>query len=217
MVDNFSSVEKYYRELFNLNGVNPDSLGWHKGNQFLRFKQLTESFDLEGASICDVGCGFGDFNKFLEATNVSNYAYCGIDIVEEFVREANNIYTKNKNIQFLHGDFLTTLIKDPIDYSIASGTFNFKVDGVNSYDFVYEYMKKMLDLSKKAIAIDFLSDRVDYFHDHNFNYNPMKILELAYSLSRRVILNNSNFPFEFAIVIYKDDSFLKDKMHFNLT
>jgi SAM-dependent methyltransferase len=212
---NFSSVEQYYKELFKLHGVKPDALGWHKGNQFLRFKQLTDLFELEGATFCDVGCGFGDFNKYLEAKNIVNYKYLGIDIVEEFILEGKNTYNKRDNIQLLHGDFLRAVVDSEIDYSIASGTFNYRVDGVDCYDFVYDYMKKMFDLSKKAVAIDFLSDRVDYFHDHNFNYNPIKILELAYKLSKRVILNNSYFPFEFSIVIYKDDSFQKDQMHFN--
>lgn len=215
MLENFSKLEQYYKELFQQHGVKPDSLGWHKGNQFLRFKQLTESMNLKGSTICDVGCGFGDFIKYLEINQITNFNYIGIDIVEEFILEAEKSYSKIENIQFLRGDFLTTLIEGEIDYTIASGTFNYRVADIDCYDFVYDYMRKMFDLSKKAVAIDFLSDRVDYFHDHNFNYNPIKILELAYKLSKRVILNNSYFPFEFSIVIYKDDSFQKDQMHFN--
>ena len=74
---NFSRVEQYYKGLFKLHGTKPDALGWHKGNQFLRFKQLTDLFDLNGASFCDVGCGFGDFNKYLEVNKIVNYNYLG--------------------------------------------------------------------------------------------------------------------------------------------
>lgn len=38
----------------------------------------------------------------------------------------------------------------------------------------------------------------------------MKILEMAYKLSRNIILRNDYMPFEFSIVIFKDDSFSKE-------
>jgi SAM-dependent methyltransferase len=215
MIDKFEEMQEYYKSLFNKHGYSPDALGWHKGNQFLRFHQLTSQWNLNNSSILDVGCGFGDFNKFLATNKIKNSSYLGIDISEEFITEAKKQYNKD-NINFIKGDFLTTEINTKIDFSIASGTFNYKIEGINCYDYLYENMKKMFESSNKAIAIDFLTDRVDYFHEHNFNYNPISILEMAYSLSKRVILNNSFFPFEYAVIIYKDDSFEKEKMHFNV-
>ena len=214
MIVPLNKMQEYYKGLYNKHGYSPDALGWHKGNQFLRFYQLTNQWNLNNSSILDIGSGFGDFNKYLQVNNISEYSYLGIDILDEFIAEAKNQYPQN-NVKFIKGDFLTTDIINNIDFSIASGTFNVKIEGVDCYDYIYENMKKMFDLSNKAIAIDLLSDRVDYFHEHNYNYDPIKILEMAYSLSKRVILNNSFFPFEFAIIIFKDDSFEKEKMHFN--
>lgn len=213
MIGKFEEMQEYYKSLFDKYGYSPDALGWHKGNQFLRFYQLTNQWNLNNSSILDIGSGFGDFNKYLAINNIKDYSYIGIDISEEFITEAKKQYNK-ENVNFIKGDFLTSEIDTNIDFSIASGTFNYKIDNVERYEYIYENMKKMFELSNKAIAIDFLSDRVDYFHEHNFNYSPIKILELAYSLSKRVILNNSIFPFEFAVIIFKDDSFEKDNMHF---
>jgi SAM-dependent methyltransferase len=215
MSDQFIEMQEYYKSLYKKFGYSPDALGWSKGNQFLRFYQLTNQWDLNNSSILDIGCGFGDFNKYLDANRISEYNYLGIDILEEFILEARKQYLQN-NIEFIEGEFLTTDFDKKVDFSIASGTFNVKIKGVDCYDYIYANMKKMLELSNKAIAIDLLTDRVDYSHEHNFNYNPMKILEMAYSLSKRVLLNNSCFPFEFAIIIFKDDDFQKDTMHFNM-
>lgn len=206
MSSSILKMEEYYKNLFNKFGYSTESLGWHKGNQFLRFYQLTNHWELENSSILDVGCGFGDFNKYLELNKITKYNYVGIDLLNDFITEANKQYS-NENINFILGNFMKTKINTNIDYSIASGTFNYKIKEVDCYNYVYDNMKKMFDISNKAIAIDFLSSRVDYFHEHNFNYCPSKILEMAYGLSRRVILNNSFLPFEFAIVIFKDDEF----------
>jgi SAM-dependent methyltransferase len=214
MIVQLNEMQEYYKGLYQKHGYSADALGWHKGNQFLRFYQLTNLWDLNNSNILDIGCGFGDFNNYLQANNISEYNYLGIDILEEFILEGVKQYPQ-KNVEFIKGDFLTTDIDKNVDFSIASGTFNYKIEGVDCYDYIYENIKKMFEFSNKAIAIDLLSDRVDYFHEHNFNYNPMKILEMAYSLSKRVVLNNSVFPFEFAIIIFKDDSFEKEKMHFN--
>ena len=215
MIDQFNEMQEYYKSLYNKHGYSPDALGWHKGNQFLRFYQLTNQWDLNNSSILDIGCGFGDFNKYLQANSILEYNYLGIDILEEFILEARSQHFQN-NIEFIKGEFLTTDINKKVDFSIASGTFNVKIEGVDCNDYIFANMKKMFEISNKAIAIDLLTDRVDYSHEHNFNYNPMKILEMAYSLSKRVLLNNSYFPFEFAIIIFKDDDFKKDTMHFNL-
>ena len=206
MSSSILKMEEYYKNLFNKFGYSPESLGWHKGNQFLRFYQLTNHWELDNSSILDVGCGFGDFNKYLEINKITKYNYLGIDLLNDFITEANKQYS-NENINFIKGNFIKTNIDTNIDYSIASGTFNYKIKEIDCYDYVYDNMKKMFEISNKAIAIDFLSSRVDYFHKHNFNYSPSKILEMAYDLSRRVILNNSFLPFEFAIVIFKDDEF----------
>jgi SAM-dependent methyltransferase len=211
---NLIKIEEYYRSLFVEHGNSPNALGWHKGNQFLRFHQLTHLWNLNNSSILDVGCGFGDFNKYLQSVGVVDYNYLGIDLMNDFVNVAKEQYPQN-NIDFIAGDFLSSSIDTQIDYSIASGTFNYRIEGVDCYDYVYENMKKMFEVSSKAIAVDFLTDRVDYFHEHNFNYSPIKILEIAYSLSKRVVLNNSVFPFEFAVIVYKDDSFKRETTVFS--
>ncbi len=198
-----------YRKLYQHHGYSPKSLGWDKGKQFLRFHQLTSDWDLNGARILDVGCGFGDFIKYLRFLKTSGYIYTGIDMVDEFISEGKKHYS-SENISLIQGDFLACEPSNTFDYAIASGTFNLKIEGLDGYEYIYKNMKKMFELSTTAISIDFISDKVDFLHEHNFNSSPEKILSMAYTLSKNVILKNNYFPFEFSVTIYKNDSFRKE-------
>jgi SAM-dependent methyltransferase len=208
------SVKNTYKELYYLYGKSPRSLGWDKGKQFLRFHQLTSLWKLDDSSILDVGCGFGDFIHYLKIRGVERFRYQGIDLVDEFLGAANTAHF-DADIAFRRGDLLSLPFDEEFDYALASGTFNLKMEGVDGYDYIQANLRKMFELSRVAIAVDFLTDRVDYKHPHNFNSSPEKILSIAYGLSRRVVLRNDYFPFEFSIVIFKDDSFRKENTLFS--
>ena len=85
--------------------------------------------------------------------------------------------------------------------------FNFKLDDTDNYVFIEHTLRKAFKLANKAVSFDFLSTNVDYEYPHTFHSNPSKILEIAYSLSKRVKLRNDYMPFEFSITLYKDDKF----------
>lgn len=207
-------IEQIYRDLYLQHGYSPKSLGWDKEKQFLRFYQLTADWDLTGVHILDVGCGFGDLLYYLDYAGVTDYRYSGIDIVPEFIEEAQRRHS-GSNINFILADFMNADLDSEYDIAIASGTFNLKMDGIDGYEYISRNMRKMFELSRMGIAADFLSDKVDFAHAHNFNSSPEKILSYGYSLSRNVVLKNNFFPFEFAILINKDDSFRKETTLFN--
>jgi len=205
-----------YRRLFAAHGYAPQSLGWDKGKQFLRFHQLTSTFELTGASLLDVGCGFGDFVGYLRALNIEDCAYVGIDLVDEFIAEGEKRFG-SPNATFVRSALEDYGPTSPFDYVIASGTFNLKLEGVDGYEEIRRSLARMFSLSKVALSADFLSDKVDYGHEHNFRSAPETILKMAYELSRNVVLRNDYFPFEFCLTIYKDDSFSRDTTTFGTT
>jgi SAM-dependent methyltransferase len=206
-----------YQRLYDEHGYSIKTLGWDKGKQFLRFHQLTSDWDLEGARILDVGCGFGDFVGYMNKLGIRSFSYVGIDFVESFVLEGRKRYG-NKDVEFTSGDFLSMDIGKEFDFVISSGIFNLKVEGVDGYTRIEDTLSKMFSLSSQAIAADFLSDRLDYLdnngHFSNFTSSPERILSIAYSMSRNIALKNNYFPFEFAVNIYKDDSFSKETTAF---
>lgn len=201
-------VRTRYKDRLSRYGYSPKSLGWDKGKQDVRFEILTSQYDLEGKRVLDIGCGFGDLVTTLEK-KCSSFSYLGIDLVPELIEIAQKMHPQ-ENCRFMALDFLDADIGETFDYAIASGTFNFKLEKGDNYEFVYSAMKKALDVCTDGLAFDFLSDKVDYTYEITFHYSPEKILSLAYTFSRNVILRNDYMPFEFSVFIFKDDSFSKE-------
>lgn len=195
-------------------GKSPLALDWNKGKQNVRFDVLTSAFNVEGKSAVDIGCGFGDLRLYLH--ELGGGGYFGVDISSEFIDEAKRLYADDdfarfKNIDFLHDEFNYSA-----DLFFASGTFNYKFEHTNNYDFIKSCMTKAYKLANEGLAFDFLSDKVDWKYDHAWYSNPSVILEMAYELSRNVILRNDYMPFEFSVTIFKDDTFEVDDTLFNL-
>ena len=208
-----------YRRRFAEYGYSPKTLGWDKGKQNIRFSILTSQWDLEGKSILDVGCGFGDLNRYIRKNGgVEFYEYTGVDIVEELILEAKiqNPGNGNAKISYICGDFLKMPIERSFDYVISSGVFNRRYFGeLDNYSFIEKCIDKSFDLCKEGIAFDFLSDKVDYQYKHTFHSSPERILSYSYGKSRNIILRNDYMPFEFSVFIFKDDSFKSSNTVFN--
>ncbi|MEE9912512.1 MAG: class I SAM-dependent methyltransferase [Deltaproteobacteria bacterium] len=201
-------IERYSDRL-NEFGYSPKTLGWEKGKQDLRFDILTSQFDLSGRRILDIGCGFGDLNKTLFNKYGDHYSYYGIDLVPKIIEIGREIFN-SPNIRMDACDFLGRQFSEKFDYAFGSGIFNFKLKDVDNYEYIEDVIEKSLDICDEGIAFDFLSDKVDYQYQHTFHSSPEKILSIAYKFSRNIILRNDYMPFEFALFIFKDGSFLKE-------
>lgn len=208
--EDIRDAQQRYTQRFQEFGRTPQSLGWKKGKQAIRFDVLTSQYDFAGKSVLDIGCGFGDLLDTL-GTRMSRFTYTGIDLVDAFIREARSMHPGHT---FIQGDFISHDFGMMFDYCVASGIFNHKLKQDN-YEFIRLAIQKAWDISCDGFAFDFLSDRVDYPLDHTFHSNPTKILEFAYSLSRNVVLRNDYMPFEFSLFVFKDDSFAPEDTLFH--
>lgn len=200
---------KYYQELFKRYGYSPKTLGWDKQKQYLRFSVLMSEFKgLISPRILDIGCGFGDLNYLLKDT-FSEYSYTGIDITPELIATAKEKYAGEYNIKFILGDFIAEKFDSSFDVVVASGTFNTKFSSGRNKEFIKNAMAKAFEIANEGVAFDFLSDKVDFQHEHTFHSSPEEILSMAYSHSRNLILYNNYMPFEFSVIVFKNDSFSK--------
>ena len=77
---------KRYEDRLNKYGVSVKTMGWrNQKQQFLRFRILKEiSENLEGTSVLDIGCGFGDFYNYLKKNDI-NVKYTGFDISPKII------------------------------------------------------------------------------------------------------------------------------------
>jgi SAM-dependent methyltransferase len=213
-IDRESIIERYTRR-FGAHGHSPMTLGWNKGNQEIRFDVLTSQYNFRGKRILDIGCGFGDLIGMLSAKYGDDYIYHGVDLVPALIQEARRLHS-GSDATFSCADILDETFAGEYDYAIASGIFNHKMKAITNYTVIEAVMSKAFRLSRDGIALDFLSDKVDYRHAHTFHSSPGKILNLAYRFSRNVVLRNDYMPFEFSVFINKDDSFSQQSSVFNL-
>lgn len=214
-------VFEFYNSNYEKYGYSVKSLAWIKGKQNIRFDALTRFWDLSKPfSILDIGCGFGDLNKFFDLKGISKYKYHGIDLVEGMISTADALYKGKDNITFETGDFISDFSDGKkYDFILASGIFNFQMNEVGNYENVEEILKKALAICNNhgAVSFDFQSDKVDYFSDNGVSFynSPEKILSIAYKYSRNIILNNLYMPFEFSLTVFKDDTFDKTNLVFS--
>ena len=187
-------------------GYSPAALGWGKeGRQDVRFKILSELIIARPqSSVLDVGCGFGDLYRFLR-NNLWRGEYAGIDIVPGLLNMAKEI---DPHINVFEGD-VTSSDSPPVnikyDFVVASGVFNAKLSTTTNEEHIQKALTNMYGLSKIAVCVDFMSTYVDYQHPEAYHTNPMWAFNIAKGLSRRVTLRHDYMPYEFSLIIYKED------------
>jgi len=188
-------------------GYSPCSLEWNKGKQGIRFDILTSDLHIsKGASVIDIGCGFGDLLPYWR--NIGGGTYYGVDVTPEFINEAKKLYIQHvADAEFMTADFLDENYHRTADFALVSGSLNYRFNHTDNYAFIENCMKKAFALSRQGISFNFLSDKVEWKYDYAWYSNPVVILEMAYDLSRNVVLRNDYMPFEFTITVFKDDSF----------
>jgi 2-polyprenyl-3-methyl-5-hydroxy-6-metoxy-1,4-benzoquinol methylase len=194
-------------------GYDPKSLGWERGNQEIRFEVLTSQYDFRNKKILDIGCGFGDLNKYLIRKGIT-YDYLGIDLVDAFIIEAEKHYSADR-IQFRVINILDLESDLIFDYAIASGIFNHQLSDADNYTYVESVIRKTLQHTKDGLAFDFLSDKVDYRKPGLFYNNTERILSIAYKFSKKITLRHDYMPFEFSIFIQKDQSYNAQNLIYN--
>lgn len=194
-----------YTERVRKHGFSPRSLGWRKGRQEVRFTVLADVGITDGDSVLDVGCGFGDFARFLRHVGLKA-SYRGCDINEEVVdlgrKEDESLPLEVRDLEeepFPDGSF---------DWVVSSGLFEFLSygDERKQMEWVRSMLGRMVQTSKKGIAADFLSSYVDYRDETNFHADPREVIKAAKALTRRVVLRHDYMPYEFCLYIYKDDT-----------
>lgn len=198
-----------YERRFARFGYSPMALGWNTGKQEMRFELLRNGYDLEDCSILDVGCGFGDLNRYLQA-HCHSYTYTGVDLVSGFISKAKELYPASDryDIRFMEGDFLECCFDEPFDYVFASGIFGKKLQGNDNYDYVDTVVRKAVELTRFGAGLDFSTSVGQQLRkSYGFIYDPGRIVSIVAKYTNNFILNHAYFPTEFSILINKDRGF----------
>lgn len=197
-----NAILEHYTELYYQYGVHPASIGWPKGRQDIRFQVMSEIGNLNNSKILDVGCGFGDFLSFLKSRKIRT-KYVGVDINPIFIKIAKQ---RHPRTSFQVRDIEKNRFKEKFDWVVAIGTTNM----AGSHEYITNLLKEMLRISRRGIAMDFMSTYVDFKRPKSFHASPEKVFQIAKKLSKRVVIRHDYLPFEFCVYIYKHNKLSKN-------
>ena len=186
-----------YEGRFSRLGYDVRTIGWGDAeSQILRFNILADIADLSGCSVCDLGCGFGDMYPYL-LRRFNKVNYCGIDISEKLIAKARTLYPSAK---FEVCDILENSCFPKYDYILSSGALSLKLDDHDRY--IERMIRRMMEMSIKGVAVNFLSSYVDYQEDKNYHLSPANAIELGRRLTRYVTLRHDYPLYEFTLYLY---------------
>jgi len=165
----------------------------------LRFEVLRDIGITSGASVLDVGCGFGDFFGHLADVGVA-VDYVGVDINPKLLELARRKYP---GARFVQADILTDDVGGA-DYVVASGTFNLAMRSADNYDYVDRMLRRAFALARRGVAMDFHTSYVDFRVDDIFYYEPERLFASAKAITKRVQLRHDYPLFEFCLYLFPD-------------
>ena len=199
-----SAVASQYLAAFAAHGDSPAAVLWPKGRQDLRFDALTRHIPQNGFSILDYGCGLAHLRAFLDE-RFERFRYAGADMVPTFVQAAR---AKYPDADFHLVESPSELTAD-YDHIVLSGVYNivYSKNEEAHLQEVWHSLEMLFARARSSLAVNFMTDQVDYRQDGAFHLDPRRVLDFVRTrLSRRLILDQSYMPFEYTVVIWKDQT-----------
>ncbi len=196
-------VARYYAARLEEHGPTSRGVDWNnrashenRHQQFLRLLQRDPD-----ASVIDLGCGFGDFLRFLREAGHRG-KYLGYDVSSSMIESARELHRDSKNCEWRVGN-------DPAetaDFAIASGIFNVK--GSVSSDQWAEYVDDTIEIlarvGRSGFAFNLLSLSSDPDRRRSDLYyaDPVKLLNHCLArFGRSVALLQDYGLYEFTVIV----------------
>lgn len=159
--------------------------GWRDlASQQIRFAQLLRLQPTAHSLVLDVGCGLGDLYHYLQQQQpaVTGLHYLGIDLQDDFIDRARQIYASQDTAQFVRADFSQAQLPSA-DYVYASGVFCYPS---REPDYFSAAIAKLYAIARRGFAFNMLD--AQRFHDGEFlvAHSRQKILDYCLSLCSTV-------------------------------
>jgi len=156
----------------------------------------------ERPSILEIGCGLGDFYKYLIGKN-RDCRYHGYDIVPEYVAECQRVYPQAKfevrNI-FLDG------IEGCYDTIVMSQVLNNRYQKSDNMEVMQRALELAFQHTLISVSVDMLSTYVDFRNPDLFYYSPEEIFRMAKAIAPRVLIRHDYRAFEFCVQLFHPEA-----------
>lgn len=173
-------------------------------SQFKRFLQVTRLFDLQGKSIVDVGCGYGDLYSWLVDHDITPAKYIGVDIDQDHVEHAHKRLPEECELHV--GDYLEMDLGEQ-DYTICSGSLNYDMD--DWLEFATGVLDKMWQTSSIGIVFN-LESPLGIEQEPDAEWRKYRKLDLEYwlkyamSKTSRFSLLHDYMPADYTVMMSKE-------------
>ena len=155
------SVVDYFNDSFQQYGAKAEGVDYNSEEaQIRRFSELEKILDkaTDKFTLLDYGCGYGALPLYLQKQGY-DFKYIGYDISKELVAAANENIPDNCDWKFTAN--LDGL--EPVDYVIACGVFNIKLNSKTSEweSYFYDQINVLSKLSLKGFSFNTLTSYSD--------------------------------------------------------
>ena len=167
-------------------------------SQIKRFEVIATVGDLNGCTLLDVGCGYGDLKRYLDKF-LSDFTYIGIDQMPQFISEAKSRFADSPDTYFFETDFST--VKFPkVDYVIASGALAYRC---RNRSFHFDMIRKMYDTANRAAAFNMLDAAIFPEDDLLIGHDIGTVMDFCHRMAHRVKLIKGYLKDDFTIFLYR--------------
>ena len=197
-----SQVERYYSSRLAEHGPTARGVDWNGPESHeLRHRQFLRLVDDPTASVLDLGCGFGDFVRFLRESGHRG-KFVGYDIAPTMIEEARRLHGQGLDRTWHVG----AAPDEQADFAIASGVFN--VRGNLSDEVWMSYVHETVDVLARTARRGFgfnvltLSSDPDRRRPELYYADPTAMLRWCLSrYGRCVALLQDYGLYEFTIIV----------------
>lgn len=194
---------RFYESHVRRFGFGYRALGFgRRSSQEKRFGALAALGAFDGASVLDVGCGFGDFLAWLRARGVQP-RYTGLDLTAPMIERCRRRFAEENegSARFVVGDGLTWQPEHEYDYIVASGIFGYHAKDTRRR--IQPTLERLFGIARVGLAVNFLSGCAQTRSPGRLYVQPADVLQYALRLTPAVRLDHTYMPNDFTLCMYK--------------
>lgn len=205
-IPNYHQAKQYFEDRLTTHGATARGVDWNSETaQELRFSQLIKVIDpAQPFSLLDYGSGYGALAGYLLRLAYPMQQYVGFDILESMVVKARDVFSASPQCAF------TSSFDDlsPVDYTIASGIFNLKLETPTDQwtEYVVSELHKINELSRKGFSFNMLTKYSDaeFMRPHLYYADPCYLFDYCKrNFSRNVALLHDYEVYDFTLIVRK--------------
>lgn len=205
----YLDIINHYERCLDIHGDNHLGVDWPKKEDAeIRYRVMLDVIkknNEDHISLLDFGCGASHLYEYIFKNNFGYISYSGLDLSKKFIDLCKKKFPQNT---YYCLDIIDSYKQMPcFDYIVMNGVFTEKRN--LSFDEMFSYLKKMLELSfkiaKKGLAFNVMSKAVDWERDDLFHLpTDLLIYFLTKNLSRHFIIRNDYGLYEYTVYLYKE-------------